>query len=104
MKTYIVIDALDEVSDETRVDLLAVLSSLGTCRASVLLTSRPLQLLEPLLPDAEVHVDAENRSDIELYIDKRIEETPRLRTLLKGKGQHVREEIRAKLKQKSDGM
>ena len=78
-KTYIVIDALDEVPENTRVDLLTVLSSLRASQASLLLTSRPLQLLEPFLPDAVyVYIENENRKDIELFINKQMEETPYL--------------------------
>ena len=50
-KTYIILDALDELPEDTRVHLPAVLSSL---RASLLITSRPLQLLEAA--DAIVHM------------------------------------------------
>ena len=103
-KTYIIIDALDEIPDDTRADLLAVLLSLQASRGSLLLTSRPLQVLEPLLPNAAyIHVEAGNWSDIELFIDKQIDENPYLKTVLKGK-EADRKEICAKLKQKSQGM
>jgi len=103
-KTYIVIDALDEVPENTRVNLLTVLSSLRASRASLLLTSRPLQLLEPFLPDAVyVYIENKNRKDIELFINKQMEETPYLTAIFKGKPL-VRKEICAKLKEKSDGM
>jgi len=103
-KTYIVIDALDEVPENTRVHLLVVLSSLRGSRASLLLTSRPLQLLEPFLPDAAyIYVENENHGDIEFFINKQIEETLHLASLLKGK-QPLRREICTKLKEKSEGM
>ena len=100
-KTFIIIDALDEFPDDTRDDLLTILSSL---QASLLLTSRPLRLLEHILPDAVyIHIDAENRKDIELFIDKKVREMPRLSVLLRGK-ELLRKEICAKLKEKSEGM
>jgi hypothetical protein len=100
-KTFIIIDALDEFPDDSRGDLLTILSSL---QASLLLTSRPLRLLEHILPDAVyIHIDAENRKDIELFIDKKVQETPRLSVLLRGK-ELLRKEICAKLKEKSEGM
>ena len=97
-KTYIVIDALDELPDDTRVNLPTVLSPL---LASLLITSRPLELLE--VADAVVHIDDKNQQDIELFIDKQFEEPGRLRDMLKEK-QLVRKGICATLKQVSQGM
>ena len=103
-KTYIIIDALDEIPDDTRAGLLAVLLSLQASRGSLLLTSRPLQVLEPLVPNAVyIHVEAGNRSDIELFIDKQFDENLYLKAVLRGK-EADREGICAKLKQKSQGM
>lgn len=97
-KTYIVIDALDELPDDTRANFPRVLSSL---RASLLITSRPLQLLEAA--DAVIRIDVENKKDIDLFIDKQIEETGRLRHMLKAR-QDVRKKICTSLKQVSRGM
>ncbi len=100
-KTYIIVDALDEVPDDTRPDLLEVLRSLP---ANLLLTSRPLAMLERFHSNAVyIHVDGENCMDIELFIEKQIDKSPSLTTMLEGK-EAVRKEISAKLKQKSQGM
>ena len=56
-KTYIILDALDELPDDTRANLPTILSSL---RASLLVTSRPLHLLEAA--DAIVRIDLENQN------------------------------------------
>jgi len=103
-KTYIIIDALDEIPDDTKADLLAVLLSLQASGGSLLLTSRPLQVLEPLLPNAVyIYVEAGNRSDMELFIDKQIDENPYLKAVLRGK-EAEKKEVCAKLKRKSQGM
>lgn len=100
-KAFIVIDALDEVSDDTRGDLLKRLLSL---QASLLLTSRPLDSFKYLLPDAVyIHVESQNHKDIELYIDRKIMETDRLTTLLRG-NEALGKQIRTKLKENSKGM
>ena len=96
-KTYIILDALEELPDDTRANLPTILS----LRASLLVASRPLQLLDAA--DAIVRVDSENQKDIELYIDKHIEETGRLRDLLKAR-QDVWKKICARLKKVSRGM
>ena len=100
-KSFIVVDALDEVPDDLRPDLLEVLRSLP---ASLLLTSRPLATLEQRHSNAVyIHVEDENWKDIELFLEKKIDKNPSLTTMLKGK-ETVRKEICAKLKEKSRGM
>ena len=97
-KTYIILDALDELPEDARAHLPAVLSSL---RASLLITSRPLQLLETA--DAIVRIDVQNQQDIDIFIEKEIEETGRLRNILRAR-QHVRKKICASLKRGSRNM
>ena len=100
-KAYIIVDALDEVPDDARPDLLEVLLSLP---ANLLLTSRPLATLEQCHSNAAyVHLEDENWKDIKLFLEKEIDKSPSLTTMLKGK-ETVRKEICAKLKQKSRGM
>jgi hypothetical protein len=100
-KTYLIIDALDEAPDDTKAKLPKVFSSLRASGASLLVTSRPLELLDPQLPDA--HIEVENQKDIELFIDEEIHGTSRLTQLLKGKPE-VRKEICASVGGKSQGM
>ena len=52
---------------------------------------------------AYIHVERENWMDIELFLEKKIDQSPRLTTMLRGK-ETVRKEICAKLKEKSQGM
>ncbi|KAF8963115.1 hypothetical protein BDZ97DRAFT_1662009, partial [Flammula alnicola] len=97
---YISIDALDEVSDDTKYDILDVVASFT--RANVFLTSRPLDAFDHLLPEAR-SLRLDPRDDIELFILKKLEETPRLRGILKGNESLIRE-ILEKLRTKSEGM
>ena len=97
---YIFIDALDEISDDTKRDILTVVASLS--KANIFLASRPLDLFEYLLPKAR-SLRLDPRDDIELFILNKLEETPRLRGILKG-DESLIQEILQKLKTKSEGM
>ena len=100
-KAYIIVDALDEAPDDTRLNLLEALRLLPV---NLLLTSRPLVMLEQYHSDAAyIHVERENWMDIEIFIEKKIDKTPWLTTMLRGK-EAIRMEICAKLKEKSQGM
>jgi hypothetical protein len=67
VRAYIVIDALDELPDDTKASLPSVILSLRASRARLLVTSRPLHLLEIRSSDANVYVEAGNQKDIELF-------------------------------------
>ncbi|KDR67657.1 hypothetical protein GALMADRAFT_146939 [Galerina marginata CBS 339.88] len=96
---YLTIDALDEVSDDTKGDILGLVASFS--RANVFLTSRPLDAFEYLLPEARfLHLDP--RGDIEVFILNKLE-TPRLKGILKGDEGLIRETLE-KLKIKSEGI
>ncbi|KAF8963113.1 ankyrin repeat-containing domain protein [Flammula alnicola] len=97
---HISIDALDEVSDDTKYDILDAVASFS--RANVFLASRPLDAFEHLLPEARC-LRLDPRDDIKLFIRKKLEETPRLRGILKG-NEGLIPEILEKLRTKSEGM
>ena len=100
-KAYIIVDALDEAPDDTRPDLLDALRLLP---ASLFLTSRPLEMLEQYHSNAAyIHIERENQNDIEHFLEKKINKSPWLTTMLRGK-EAIRKEICTKLKEKSQGM
>lgn len=99
-KLFLVVDGLDEVGDETKVDLLQSLSSFGT---NSLIASRPLELFKELVPGA-LHVPIQARTeDIRLLVLERIQRSPRLKTILRDKPDMV-ERLCERIKEKSEGM
>ena len=100
-QAYIVIDAVDEASDDTRDRLLTALLPL---QENFLLTSRPSNLSKHLPQDALfIYIEALNRQDIGRFVDKKFQESTRLSDLLRGKDQ-LGKEIRAEVTEKSNGM
>ncbi len=100
-QAYIITDAMDEASDDTRDRLLRALLSL---QVNLLLTSRPSNLSKHLPQDALfIYIDALNRQDIERFLDDKFRESTRLSDLLRGK-EELGKEIRAELTKKSNGM
>jgi hypothetical protein len=99
-RAYIVIDALDELPDDSRDELLNALKLL---QASLLITSRPSNAFQ-LLSDVEyVEIRDENAEDIGLFIRQRFKESSNLTNLL-GEREEVRRRIYAKLKETSKSM
>jgi len=100
-QTYIIIDAMDEASDDTRDRLLRALLSL---QVNLLLTSRLSNLSKHLPENALfIRMEALNRHDIELFISKKFQESTRLLDFLKGK-EEFRKKICAEVMEKSNGM
>jgi len=100
-QAYIIIDAMDEASDDTRDHLLRALLPI---QANLLLTSRPSPLSERMPQDALfVYIDALNQQDIDHFIDEKFRLSTRISRLLKRKEEHGKE-IRAELTKKSNGM
>lgn len=102
-KIYIVIDALDELSDDAKEDLLR---SLWELHAGLLLTSRPLDLFMdmPHNPDpVHLHLTDQVEEDIELFVSNKLKNTPRLERLFRGNPQLLKE-ISQKIKEKSNNM
>ncbi|RXW18603.1 hypothetical protein EST38_g7252 [Candolleomyces aberdarensis] len=101
-KVYIVLDGLDEAQEDVRIQLLEAIDNLPST-THTLIMSRPLKSFECLVPGA-AHVDIEARNeDIELFVEKKIAQMPRLRTMLAKKDSEKRR-ICEVIKEKSGGM
>ncbi|PPQ84972.1 hypothetical protein CVT26_008089 [Gymnopilus dilepis] len=100
-KVYIVVDALDEASEDCRSEFLRVLSNLSI---SLLTTSRPLDLSR-LLPEltVEVRISGQTSYDIESFAARCLKQSHRIQAITKG-DQVLQAEILGKLKSKSQGM
>lgn len=103
-KIIIVIDGLDEASDRTKIGLLKALSDLADAEVNVVIMSRPLPHLSSIyLPNALSVAIQARTDDIDLYVRKQIEESWRLRAIVKNDNTIV-ETISNKVKKQSDGM
>ncbi|KAJ3524823.1 hypothetical protein NMY22_g10837 [Coprinellus aureogranulatus] len=99
-KVYVVIDGLDEASDELKDALLEVLAASG---ANILILSRPLDLFVDYTPDALfVSIQAQTE-DIGLYVADQVKRSSRLRAILRGKPELV-ETLSERIKEKANGM
>ena len=100
-KVYIVVDALDEASEDCRSKILRILSNLSI---SLLVTSRPLDLSR-LLPGRtiQVRIDGQTLHDIEAFATKHLEENDRIQSLMQG-DEDLRAKVLCKLREKSQGM
>jgi len=100
-KAYIIIDAVDEASDDTRDHFLRALLPL---QANLLLTSRPSNLSKHLPQHAlVVYIDDLNQQDVEHFINTQFQQLIRLLDLLEGR-EELGQVIRANLTKKSNGM
>lgn len=99
-KFYVVLDALDEFSDEHRYPLFNSLLSLECC---LFLTSRPLDRSDDLVADSVVVEIIATNEDIERFINEKFEKVGRLKSLVRGKAS-VKSEILSKVQEKSRGM
>ncbi|RXW18605.1 hypothetical protein EST38_g7250 [Candolleomyces aberdarensis] len=101
-KVYIVLDGLDEAQEEVKIRLLEGINTLPP-NTRTLIMSRPLKSFECLVRSA-VHIDIEARNeDIELFVEKKIAQMPRLQTMLAKKDSEKRRICKA-IKEKSGGM
>ena len=99
-RVYIIVDALDEFSNDAMDDLLKAIISL---QARLLVTSRP-SITSYLLQSApHIEIGDENQKDIELFINQKVKESTYLMGLLRRKEQ-IWSKIREKLKKKSKSM
>ncbi|RXW15115.1 hypothetical protein EST38_g10739 [Candolleomyces aberdarensis] len=101
-KVYIVLDGLDEAQEDVKIRLLEEINTLPP-NARILIMSRPLKSFECLVRGA-VYVNIEARNeDIELFVEKKIAQMPRLQTMLAGKDGEMHRICKA-IKEKSGGM
>ncbi|RXW18604.1 hypothetical protein EST38_g7253 [Candolleomyces aberdarensis] len=101
-KVYIVLDGLDEAQEDVKIRLLEAIDTLPPTTRTLIM-SRPLKSFEYLVSGA-AHIDIEARNeDIELFVEKKIAQMPRLRTMLAKKDSEKRRICQA-IKEKSGGM
>ncbi|RXW11729.1 hypothetical protein EST38_g14126, partial [Candolleomyces aberdarensis] len=101
-RVYIVLDGLDEALEDVKARLLEVVDSLPS-ETRTLIMSRPLKSFEYLVQNVAFIDIMVRNEDIELFVDKKIAQIPRLRTLLAGKDDE-RERLCTTMKEKSRGM
>ncbi|KAJ2936580.1 hypothetical protein H1R20_g513, partial [Candolleomyces eurysporus] len=101
-KVYIILDGLDEAQEEVKIRLLEGINTLPP-NTRTLIMSRPMKSFECLVRGA-AHIDVEARNeDIELFVEKKIAQMPRLQTMLAKKDSEKRRICEA-IKKKSGGM
>ncbi|TFK20827.1 hypothetical protein FA15DRAFT_110402 [Coprinopsis marcescibilis] len=99
-KTFYVLDGLDEAASDIQVNLLDILSSLPV---HFFITSRPLDSLIDLVPNARFLTIIASDPDIALLIDQRIRLIPALHSLLT-KNASLKTEVVSIISSKSSGM
>ena len=98
---YMVFDALDEFPESERDDLVRMLSTLP---AKIAFTSRPLDRLHRILPNASViHIESGNGQDIELFVRSKIAGSSKLLGLMKST-EGLEAETISKVQTKVQGM
>ncbi|TFK19418.1 hypothetical protein FA15DRAFT_760033 [Coprinopsis marcescibilis] len=99
-KTFYILDGLDEAASDIQVDLLEILSSLPV---HFFVTSRPLDSLKDIVPDARFLTIIASDLDIALLIDQKIHRMPALRRLLMNNAT-LKAEVVSMISSKSSGM
>jgi ankyrin repeat domain-containing protein 50 len=100
---YLGIDGLDEAADsDAQFDLVTILSTL---EVRFFITSRPLQGLETLVPNAEHFTIIADRHEIDLLLNQRLERNPTFRQLTDSLGSKLDKQTLSKaIFDKSEGM
>lgn len=80
-RVYVVLDALDECTDDIRWELLEKLREIGP-RVHLLVTSRDLDSIGEELQDFERLEIKANKADLELFIDHHIQKNKNLRKIV----------------------
>ncbi|KAH6919202.1 hypothetical protein BKA70DRAFT_43612 [Coprinopsis sp. MPI-PUGE-AT-0042] len=97
--SYFGLDGLDEAKDDVQFNVLKIFSSLDV---NFFITSRPLKMLESVLPQARHFNIAAHEDDIDLMFRERIDQNPACGHLFSR--ETFREEIIQAIKHKSSGM
>ncbi|KAJ2915523.1 hypothetical protein MD484_g4900, partial [Candolleomyces efflorescens] len=103
-KVYIVVDALDELQESTRNNLLRLLISLP--KGHIFVTSRPMNIGDPShhgRPVMHLPIDEQNRSDISTFVSTALKESVLLSDLLTSDAP-AHDQIIEKVNQNSQGM
>ncbi|KAJ7440446.1 ankyrin repeat-containing domain protein [Mycena latifolia] len=103
LKVYIIVDALDEYPEEQRNILLEHLSMLLGPTTSLMLTSRPHVTLDHMFPDVSGLEIKATEDDIQQYVDKQIQKSPRLSRHVQTRPE-LHDEIKSKISSNADGM
>ncbi|TFK19426.1 hypothetical protein FA15DRAFT_708991 [Coprinopsis marcescibilis] len=98
-QTFYILDGLDEAASDIQVDLLEILTSLPV---HFFITSRPLDSLKDLVPNARFLTMIASNSDIALLVDQKINRMSVLRNLMKNA--KLKAEVVATISSKSSGM
>lgn len=101
-KVYIVLDGLDECSDDTRWLIMESLRTIGL-NAHLFVTSRARSSIAEELFDFERLEISAKSSDIELFVDTRLQTNPNLQRIVK-KHAYLRDEIIACVTATAQGM
>jgi hypothetical protein len=103
-RVFFILDALDEYEGKRRLPLLTLFESLNQSRCRFFLTSRPhLQDLQRRLRSyPQIEIKAQDL-DIELLVQKRVEEDPTLSELVE-QNMQLKEKIVAKIIEKANNM
>jgi hypothetical protein len=103
-RVFLILDALDEYEDRRRLLLLTLFESLNQSRCRFFLTSRPhlKDLQRRLGSHPQIEIKARDL-DIELLVQKRVEEDPTLSELVE-QNKQLEEKIAAKIIEKANNM
>ncbi|TFK16825.1 hypothetical protein FA15DRAFT_711371 [Coprinopsis marcescibilis] len=99
-QTFYILDGLDEAASDIQVALLDMLSSLPV---NFFITSRPLDCIKDLVPNARCFTIIASNHDIALLIEQRTHCMPTLRNLLM-KNVALKAEVISMISSKSSGM
>ncbi|KAH6871672.1 hypothetical protein BKA70DRAFT_1578200 [Coprinopsis sp. MPI-PUGE-AT-0042] len=98
---FCALDGLDEAAPDTQFKLLDALS---TVKASYFITSRPLEPLHSVLPNAHFFAVVARDQDIWLMVAQKLRESPRVVSMLDADGKARQQEVVSKITSKSNGM
>ena len=101
-RCFVVVDALDECSDEIREQLVNELVSLKPS-ISLLVTSRPVLSIETMFREATIIPIVPNENDLKIYIDRRLEIETKLHKIVQT-DLLLQQEIKDTLIAKNQGM
>ncbi|TFK26351.1 hypothetical protein FA15DRAFT_574854, partial [Coprinopsis marcescibilis] len=99
-QTFYILDGLDEAASDIQVDLLEILTSLPV---NFFITSRPLDSIKDLVPNARFITVIASDPDIALLVDQKIHRMPLLRKLLMNNAT-LKAEVVSIISSKSSGM
>ena len=91
-RIYVIVDALDECTDDVRWELMEKLREIEP-RVHLLVTSRDLDSIEEELQDFERLEIKANKADLELFIDHHIQKNKNLRKIVQ-KSPTIKEDIK----------